>query len=83
MCSLGKRIDAEGYALLRNIFNRQLLRFSEEPKQKHNYRRKALTLVDMASSNEYVLGRGYIAALRYVCQSRTKGLCSTYIGYID
>ena len=76
-------IDAEGYALLRYIFDRQFPQFDEEPRLKNKYLRKGLTLIDMTSGNEYVLGRGYVAALRYMCQSRTNILRSTYIRYVD
>ena len=57
--------------------------FDKKPRLINKYRRKVLTLLDMTSSNEYVLGRGYIAALRYICQSRTNELRSTYTTYVD
>ena len=56
---------------------------NEEPRLKTNYRRKVPPKIEMTSSNEYVLGSGYIAALRYICQSRTNELRSTYMGYVD
>ena len=66
-----------------NILDTVDFRHSDEEPRLKNYRRKVPSLIDMTSSNEYVLGRGYIAALRYVCRFRTNGLRSTYIRYVD